>query len=126
MKWSLSFLSDENIIFIETEGDASVADLNAMAVEINTAIIKYNTKYLLLDHRKIVLELSMLDLLERPVALKKIGIPQDAVSAEIVPDTAFPGFKFYESVSKNYGYNVSVFQEMDSARQWININQAGY
>lgn len=95
MKWKISYLAEENIIYTETEGEMNVESLNAMAKEINEAIGKYGSTLLLMDHRKVILQLSAVDIYDRPKSLKMFGIQKDAKIAEVALKSKLEDFDFF-------------------------------
>ena len=69
MHWIISYLPDESIIHIETEGEATVQDLDMMVKQAKKTCLEYNSFLFLVDHRKVVLNLNFLDIYNRPHAL---------------------------------------------------------
>ena len=119
MEWKMSFLSDENIIFIETEGQMDVKSLNEMVKQANQAIKDYKSMSLLVDHRKTVCRLSTIEIYERPEFLANLDFPRGAKIAEVFPRSQLKDFRFFETVSKSRGYQVSIFPDKESARKWL-------
>lgn len=119
MEWKMSFLSDENIIFIETEGQMDVESLNAMVKQANQAIKDYKSTSLLVDHRKTVCKLSTMEIYERPESMEILNFPRDAKIAEVFPESQIEEYRFFETVSRNNGYQVSIFPDIDSSKKWL-------
>ena len=119
MEWKMSFLYDENIIFIETEGQMDVKSLNKMVKQANQAIKNYKSMLLLVDHRKTVCMLSTVEINERPEFLTNLDFPRSAKIAEVFPKSQLKDFRLFETVSKNSGYQVSIFPDKDSAKNWL-------
>jgi len=119
MQWAVSYIPEDGILYVRTEGETDVASADKMVEDIRDAIEQHGSTLVLIDHRKLLLNLSMVDIYDRPSILESLGLPKSARIAEVVSESQHEGFKFFETVSRNNGYLVSIFLDIDSAKAWL-------
>ena len=120
MEWTISFQSDQQIVIIETRGDADGESSLEMAKEISKAMTKYKTKRCLVDHSAInSVSGSSIGIYYRPQKLNRIGIPSEVKIAEVVLPAHREHFGFLKSVCLNYGFSFLIFDDRESAIQWL-------
>ena len=120
MEWTISFQSDHQIAIIETSGDADGESSLEMAKEISKVMAEYKTKRLLVDHSAISsVSGSTIDIYYRPQKINRIGIPSEVRIAEVVLPAYREHFGFLKSVCLNFGFSFQIFNDKESAIQWL-------
>jgi len=119
MKWKISYLSAENIIYIKTHGKVSVTSIKAMINEAQSIQKKYKSKAALIDHRKLFGKLSTMDIYSQPEFLNALSVPMNMKLAIIFLQSQYEDFKFLETVSKSRGYSIAIFLDVKSAKKWL-------
>jgi hypothetical protein len=120
MEWTVSFLSDQRIVVIETRGDADDASSLEMAKSIPKAMIKYKTLRCLIDHSAIQsVSGNVSEIYNRPKRLINIGIPFKVKIAEVVLPVHKEHFGFLEMVFRNRGFDFHIFNDREPAIQWL-------
>jgi hypothetical protein len=71
-------------------------------------------------------QVSLLDLFEIPMTWKKMGVGRHHATAIICPPASslFSDMSFLENTANNYGWNVKLFSEEESAIIWLKEIQA--
>jgi hypothetical protein len=119
MRWNVSYNPEDNILCVCTEGETDVASANKMVEEVRDAIEQHGSALILIDHRQLLLNLSMVDIYDRPSILENLGLPKTSRIAEVVPESQLKAFQFLETVARNKGYRFSVFLDMSAAKAWL-------
>jgi hypothetical protein len=120
MEWKISFLSDQRIVVIETRGVADEASSFEMAKSIAKTMARHMTVKCLIDHSAITSTSgSISEIYYRPKRLLKIGIPFKVKIAEVVLPAHKEHFDFLETVWRNRGFDFRIFNDQESAIQWL-------
>ncbi len=119
MKWKISIIENKTVALIESEGIMTVDSINQLAKETKGFVNKNGLKKIIVDHRKVTLNLTFMELYERPVELNKTGELRSVRIAEIIPEKHKKEFKFFETVTRNRGYQIMTFDDFDSALKWL-------
>ncbi len=120
MEWKVSFLSDQQIVVIETSGVADEKSSLEMAKSISKTMAQYETKRCLVDHSAITsVSGSSAEIYYRPQKLSKIGIPSKIKIAEVVLPAHREHFGFLNSVCLYFGFSFRVFDDREAAIQWL-------
>jgi hypothetical protein len=71
-------------------------------------------------------QVSLLDLFEIPMIWQKLGVGRHHVTAIICPpeSSLFSDMSFLENTANNYGWNVKLFPEEESATTWLKALQS--
>jgi hypothetical protein len=120
MQWNILIHDEDGYVEIITSGladrDGSLNMANAIAHTMRTHRI---TK-VLIDHRNIEDVVGdTIDIYNRPKIFRQIGVIFGIKIAEIVKPEHWEHFRFFETVCRNQGYRLSVFQEKDKALAWL-------
>ena len=119
MKWKISHIPKSNIIHITTKGNMTVEMLNKMVMEALENSKKYNSLSFLVDHRKVIVKCSFRDAFDRPKELQTLGLPRKSRVAEVVSESNLEIFRFFETVSRNRGYQIQIFKDIKPAKEWL-------
>jgi len=120
MEWKISFQSDQNIVIIETSGDADGESSIEMAKIISKTMAEHKAKRCLIDHSAISsVSGSTIEIYYRPQKLDKIGIPSEIKIAEVVLPAHREHFGFLKSVCLKFGFSFRIFSDKESAIQWL-------
>ena len=120
MEWTVSFLPDEQIVVIQTHGVADEAGSLEMAKSIARTMSEYNAERCLIDHSGIhSVSGAVIKIYYRPQELREVGIPSKVRIAEVVLPAHKAHFDFFETVCRNRGFDFRIFNERESAIQWL-------
>jgi hypothetical protein len=120
MECTISFLKDQRIVVIETSGVADGPGSFEMAKSISKAMATHMATRCLIDHTAITsISGSMSDVYYRPQRVFKFSIPFKIKIAEVVLPAHKQHFDFLETVFRNRGFDFSVFDDRESAIQWL-------
>jgi len=120
MEWSTTFLPDDKIVLIETSGIADEASSVEMAKIIFKSMARHLSLRCLIDHSAISsVSGSAVEIYDRPKRLVKLGLPFEIRIAEVVLPEHREHFRFLETVFRNRGFAFYIFDDRESARQWL-------
>jgi hypothetical protein len=120
MEWTISFLSDQQIAVIQTQGVADEVTSLEMAKSIAQTLEQYKAIRCLIDHSAISsVSGGAVEVYYRPQELREIGVPPRIKIAEVVLPAHQAHFGFLETVCRNRGFDFSLFKDRESAIQWL-------
>jgi hypothetical protein len=120
MEWTMSFLSEQHILVMETQGVADEAGSLEMTKVIPKAMMEHRTKRCLIDHSAIgSFSGQVVNIYYRPQELRGAGIPPGIKIAEVVLPAHRKHFDFLETVCRNQGFDFRIFNDRESAFQWL-------
>jgi hypothetical protein len=120
MEWTITYLPDKKIVIIQTSGIADETSSIEMAKNISKAMAKYLVTRCLVDHSAISsVSGSTADIYYRPNRLIRIGVPFKIKIAEVVLPEHKEHFGFLETVCRNRGFHFKMFNDRESAIQWL-------
>ena len=91
-----------------------------MAVAIAMTLGKTKIKKILIDHRNIQsVSGGTIDVFDRPKQLNDIGVVYGIKVAEVVKPEHKEFFDFLEVVCVNRSYQFSIFNDQESALEWL-------
>ena len=120
MEWTISFLPDQQIVVIQTHGIADEVSSIGMAKTILEVMTQYKALRCLIDHSAISsVSGSTAEIYYRPNRFVGIGVPFNVKIAEVVLPAHREHFGFLETVCRNRGFNFCMFDDRESAIQWL-------
>ena len=121
MKWEIEHNKKEGILVVKTSGLITWDDNKIMAQEAFAAAIRHGTKKVLVDHRLLQANLTVLQIDDLPRLFKEIGIgPEYKVAILFDPASPRSGnFAFFENVSIISSLQFRVFSEPTEAIGWL-------
>jgi hypothetical protein len=120
MEWTISFLPDQQILVIQTQGIADETSSLEMAKSIIKTMPEHNTMLCLIDHSALSsVSGKVVNIYHRPQQLRGAGVPGNIKIAEVVLPAHGEHFGFLETVCHNNGFNFHIFQDRESAIQWL-------
>ena len=121
MKWEIEHNKEEGILIVKTSGLITWDDNKIMTQEAFAAAKHHGTKKVLVDHRLLQTNLTILQIDDLPKLFKEIGIGPEYKVA-ILFDPASPrssNFAFFENVSIISSLQFRVFSELAKAVEWL-------
>jgi len=120
MEWTITFLSDQQLVVIQTHGVADEKGSLEMAKIIAKTMAEYKVMRCLIDHSAIdSVSGNAIEIYYRPKELTEIGVPSRVKIAEVVPPAHNKYFDFLETVCRNRGFDFSTFNDREAAIQWL-------
>jgi hypothetical protein len=120
MEWTISFLPDQQMVIIQTQGAADEIGSLEMARSITKTMAHYKALRCLIDHSALSsVSGSAIEIYDRPQALTEIGVPARIKIAEVVLPAHQEHFGFLETVCRNRGFYFRIFDDQQSAIQWL-------
>lgn len=121
MEWSIHYLEEDGIVFVKTQGYSTWGPHKKLTEEALELGRKKGVHKFLVDHRDMVLGLSVLEIDDLPKMFKGIGLcPEDKTA--ILYDPSVPhssGFTFLENVSRLSSLRFKIFSDKDKAIAWL-------
>ena len=128
MKWQIEHNKKEGIVVVKTSGLITWDDNKIMTQEAFAAAKHHGTKKVLVDHRLLQTNLTILQIDDLPRLFKEIGIgPEYKVAILFDPASPRSGnFTFFENVSIISSLQFRVFSESAEAIKWLKMeNETG-
>ena len=119
MKWEFHYHKVPNYLEAVISGSLSSDELNEMAVERWNELRKHDCRKILFDFSQITNMLSAVDIYHRPEESEKAGVLKTNYTAAVVPKIYYKEFKFMETVYKNRGFDLNVFDKREDAIKYL-------
>ena len=129
MPYSVEYDPQFDIINIKAEGPVTVTMVLDMANDAARIAKEQGCFRILSDFREASIQLSMLETFNLPKMLAEVmstsGLPVQKFRRALLPPAQWPLSLFFETVSKNRVQNVTLFRDIETARQWLLEKQSG-
>jgi hypothetical protein len=119
MKWEFHYHEEPNYLEVIVSGTLSHDELNKMAVERWSELRKYHCRKILFDFTQITSMLDTIDIYHRPEQSEKVGVLRQNYAAAVVPVIYIHEFRFMETVYKNRGFDLNIFDEKEAAINYL-------
>ena len=120
MQWKIGVLDEGKYVEVITNGIADADSSLNMAKAIAQTMRANRISRVLIDHRNVESVVSdTLNVYHRPKVFRLIGAIFGIKIAEIICPEHVEHFRFFETVCRNMGYQLSVFQNKDEALAWL-------
>jgi hypothetical protein len=120
MEWTISFLSDQQIVVIKTRGEADGPSSLEMVKSLSKAMAQHKAARCLIDHSDISsVSGDTPGIYYRPQRLGEMGVPTEIKIAEVVLPAHRQHFGFLKVVCQNYGFSFRMFDDRESAIEWL-------
>ena len=120
MEWAITVNEEKQYAEIVTSGIADRDGSLDMVKALSKALSKTTIRKILIDHRKIsATSGSAVQIYHRPMEFEEIGVTRDVKVAEVVKTEHKEFFSFLETVCVNRGYIFSIFDDKESALEWL-------
>ena len=120
MDWTIIIHAENQYAEIVTSGVADNRGSLEMAKAIPIALSNYRIKKVLIDHRNIsTVAGNVADVHSRPKKFPQIGVILGIKVAEVVKPEHEMFFKFLEMVCVKRGFKFSVFNDKETALDWL-------
>lgn len=119
MEWEFHYHEAPGYLEIIISGPMSHDELNQMAIERWSELRKHKCKKIFFDFSRITNTLSTIDIYSRPSQSENVGVLRKNYAAALVPQIYYSDFKFMETVYKNRGFNLTVFDKREDAMAYL-------
>jgi hypothetical protein len=120
MEVDISYLPEDQMVIVKTHGDADAQSSGEMVKSIFMTMQKYRCFRCLLDHTEIrFVSGKTLEVFNRPEQMKNTGMPLNVKLAAVIPENYRDHFSFLETVCLNRGISYRVFENRNSAINWL-------
>lgn len=116
--YHVKYDKDNNCVCVSVHGDFQLSVMRPMIKEVRSLLTKHNSNTILNDMREAKLVESTTGTFNMPGIASKYGIKR-SIKRAIVVSAISPEFKFFETVFRNQGNIVRVFDQMVEARKWL-------
>jgi hypothetical protein len=121
MRWTIESKDDDQLLEVAYQGAFGAEDLRAATVEIVDVLLKKGMLRLLLDCHDAHFNVPTVAVYQLPELYDAKGLSRQVRAAVVRPQDGYHVeiFEFYEDVCRNRGYFVMLFDDADTARQWL-------
>ena len=118
MSHELSYDSELGCIVLHIEGKVTVEVIRELAPEVASMVEETGCRRILNDMSVATIDVAVMDLFDSPKIMSESGIASDTKRALVVP-CSFAKSGFLETVTRNRGQNLMVFEDVDEAKEWL-------
>ena len=121
MPWKTEYLDDLNIIETTLFGIFPVNEIREVVKSVLDLVSKQGTKRLLVDCSHLVHSNTVFDIYELPIYYESVKLDRGLKQAVVLPISkdSRKNVEFYETVTRNRGYNVCVHKDRQAAIKWL-------
>jgi hypothetical protein len=120
MEWEIVIHGQDGYVEVVTGGIADQDGSLAMAKTISQTMRTNRITRALIDHRNLERVVGhTADIYNRSKIFRLIGVILHIRIAEIIKPEHLEHFRFFETVCRNQGYQLSIFQDKDLALFWL-------
>lgn len=120
MQWEIVIHGEQGYAEVVTSGVADKDGSLLMVQALAQAMRSHGLTKVLIDHRKIERVVgTTLDIYDRPSAFPALGQALQISIAELIRPEHWDHFRFFETVCRNRGFQVSVFLDQEKALAWL-------
>ena len=120
MEVAISYLPEDQIVVVKTHGDADAKSSSEMVQSIMLAMKEHRSIRCLLDHTEInFISGKTIEVFNRAEEIKNTGMPLNVKLAAVIPEKFKDHFRFLETVCVNRGISFQVFNQKESAVNWL-------
>ena len=120
MEWTISFLSGQQIVVIQTNGVADETSSLEMTKILSKTMAEYKAMRCLIDHSTIKsVSGNVVEIYNRPWELREMDVPSKVKIAEVVLQEHKEHFDYLETVCRNLGIDFRIFNNQELAFQWL-------
>ncbi len=124
-EWEIEFLGKYGVVNLRATGQIDLErGLQWSTEALEFASVKSSTR-LLHDLREMTPAISTTDIYLLPEVLGKLGLTRRMKVAILVPNSIRKktDFVFFETVSRNKGFRVKLFNLLDDAQNWLMLEE---
>ena len=123
MSYSIQHQPEDNLIWVNIEGETNISELRNAAAEIARTARQAYCFRILTDLRQATLNVSTMDMhslpgkVEESIAAQGFNLYSFKRAFVVAQDQKI--LEFYETVSSNQGHNAVMFRDVERARNWL-------
>ncbi|HEY3860213.1 MAG TPA: hypothetical protein VGM47_11475 [Gammaproteobacteria bacterium] len=121
MPWTHEIKDGGLLLEVAYRGNFDAVELRASTIEIVDVLLAKGIQRLLLDCHDAHFNVPTVAVYQLPELYDAKGLSRQVRAAVVRPHDGYHGeiFEFYEDVCRNRGYFVTLFDDADSAREWL-------
>jgi hypothetical protein len=120
MEWEIRIQAEEKYLEVITHGVADQESSLQMAKNLTETMRQKRITRVLIDHRQLEnVSGGTIEIYQRPKLFSLIGLIFGVKIAEIIKPEHLAHFRFFETVSRNQGFRISIFQDKSLALEWL-------
>ena len=121
MPWRVEFARETGEVMVTGSGEIRDEDARAQVEKIIPLLKQSHAGNVLVNYSDALSEVSLSSLYGLPDYASELGAPWHIRVAVVLPRTRYriESYQFFELVCKNAGYNVALFDERESAEDWL-------
>jgi len=122
MNWNCEYLDNDKVVFIKYKGKVTLDLLKDSFKACLEIALKSGVNRYLVDHTELIPSLNAVEVYEIPKIYDQLYVKKSSRIAVIKSKNPNlkENTKFFETVSKNRGYIVKLFDDRKSSLKWLN------
>jgi hypothetical protein len=120
MLWEIRYEESDQVVRVKTSGTMTLPPLKRMVAETLAEAASHNGYRFLMDHRDVIVKLSMAEIYALPAIFKVVGRATYHRVAILYPQgTETRAFHFHEYRAQNLGFLQRIFSASEPALAWL-------
>lgn len=119
MEWNIEYQKEHGIVYIRLTGIGSDEVLQPAADECVAILNEHDSNKLLVDERDFTYNTSISNIYDSAEGMKGISRTNKMAIVYSESPSNKSDYRFFETVSRNRGYNVRVFEDQQKAMAWL-------
>ena len=121
MPTEIKYLSTEKVVWVKQSGKITAAEMRENTLEVIRLVKEHGTSRVLSDNTDMVTDAKTTDLFNLPKLYDELGFSKASKVANImnVATGRKENYQFYETVCRNRGYDIKLFDDQESALKWL-------
>ena len=121
MQWNISYLQNDGVVHVKTSGTMNLELIKQLCSETVSTAAKHDSGKILVDHRDVTPDVSIIDTYQVPRILIECGWSRSARIAFVYAQTPEKDeiYDFFKITAQNIGVFVDLFNDPDEALAWL-------
>jgi hypothetical protein len=128
MTWNVKYIQDLNLVECTAVGFLTADEISEATARTIALAIEKGTNLILVDDSKVEKTVDTFDIYKMPQLFDELNLDLSTKIAVILPVFSKPkeDVQFYETVCRNSGWNLAVFQQRQEAINWLVNDTTSY
>lgn len=118
MSYSLRHNPDIDCIVLTFEDMITIDSIREVAPQVARMCEETGCQRILNDISAVTIDVSFIEIFGSPEIMDKSNVSRSTKRALVVPST-FTDARFLETVTRNRGHNLMVFEDIEEVKQWL-------
>lgn len=121
MEWDIKYQEEHGVVYVRQAGFGSEEVWRQVNAEYVSIANEHGSNKFLIDNRDLTFKTSISGIYDWPEFLGESGLSRTNKIAFVYSESPSnkSDYRFFETVSRNRGYNIRVFEDQQKAMAWL-------